>query len=129
MHAELQLIERFVQAMASEAMGGEIPWDHSAGVTKDIESLRAICLKHADVWNAYGQPLYQLLQRREGIFGADVVGHQRQRIEELRTALKELVDRVDMVLHRGYVGHSLISKVREVLEKSDETPVSDMRGE
>lgn len=36
---------------ACVAMGEKVPWVHNAGVTEDIEALRAVCLAYADVWN------------------------------------------------------------------------------
>lgn len=42
--------------LARQDRGGKIPWVHSAGVTKDIEKLRAICLAYADVWNNHIAP-------------------------------------------------------------------------
>ena len=36
--------------------GGMIPWVHNAGITNDIEKLRAICLAHAKAWNELVSP-------------------------------------------------------------------------
>jgi hypothetical protein len=36
--------------------GGTIPWVHNAGITMDIEKLRAICLAFCDVWNNHMLP-------------------------------------------------------------------------
>jgi len=54
-----------------------------------------------------------------GRIGAGPVARKILAVNDLLVALKDLTDRVDIVLYAGYVGHERIAKARTAIAKAE----------
>ncbi len=61
----MRAVLKACRAMDRIDRGGQIPWMHNAGITQDIEKLRAICLAFSRVWNDLMVPALTVVAKEE----------------------------------------------------------------